>query len=67
MSKTKRAVAARENSLFLNRLSIERCQGYIHHAQAILHVCESVNDDVAEALQHLMQSLDLELRHNLQR
>ncbi len=67
MSKSKRAVAARENSQFLNRLAIERCRGYIHHAQAILHVCENVNEDVAEALQHLMQSLDLELRLNLQR
>lgn len=60
-------MVSRENHQFLNRLSIERCRAYISHAQAILHVCENVNEDVSEALQHLMQNLDLELRLNLQR
>lgn len=67
MSKDKRAMAACENRQFLDRLSLERCRGYIQHAQAILHVCEPVNDDIAETLQHLMQSVDLELQLNLQR
>lgn len=66
MSQDKRARLARENSLFISRLSIERCRGYIAHMQAILHVCEGTGEDVAETLQHMMQTLDAELRWNLQ-
>lgn len=67
MSKDKRVRLARENSQFISRLSIERCRGYISHMQAILHMCEGTGEDVAETLLHMMQTLDAELRWNLQK
>ncbi len=67
MSQDKRARLAHENSQFISRLSIERCRGYISHMQAILHMCEGTGEDVAETLQHMMQTLDTELRWNLQK
>lgn len=67
MSKTRQARLACENSQFIHRLSIERCRGYVSHMQAILHVCEGTGGDVAETLQHMMQTLDAELRWNLQK
>lgn len=65
MSKTKRAMAARDNSQFICRLSLERCKGYISHMQAILHVCDSKGEDVTEALHQVMHILDIELSHQL--
>lgn len=67
MSKTERARLARDNSQFISRLSLERCRAYIAHMRAVLHVCEETGDDVAEALQHMMQALDTELHHHLQK
>lgn len=67
MSKAERARLACENSQFISRLSIERCRGYVSHMQAILHVCDGAGEDVAETLHHMMQTLDAELRWNLQR
>lgn len=67
MSKSKQARLACENSQFIYRLSLERCRGYISHMQAILHICEETGDDVAEALHHMMQALDMELRHSMQK
>ena len=67
MSKSKQARLACENSQFLYRLSLERCRSYITHMQAALHVCGETSGEVRDALQHMMQALDMELRHNLQR
>ena len=65
MSHYKRAKVARDNSQFIRRLSLERCRSYISHMQAVLHICDSRGEDVAEALCQIMQALDAELAHNL--
>ena len=66
MSKRKRALAARENSQFIHRLSMERCRAHINHMQAILYMGEGAGVDVAEALRQMMHVLDIELSHNLE-
>lgn len=65
MSHRKRALAARDNSQFICRLSLERCRRYVSHMQAVLHMCDGTGEDVAEALRHMMHSLDSELSHSL--
>lgn len=67
MRKNERARLARDNSQFISRLSLERCRSYVTHMRAILHVCEETGEDVADALHHMMQALDMELDHHLQK
>ncbi len=68
MSHTKRALAARDNSQFICRLSMERCRSTIAHMRAVLHVCEEgTGEDVAEALHQMIHVLDLELAHSLKK
>lgn len=68
MSNTKRARLARHNNVqFAQQLSIERCQGYISHMQALLYVCEGAGEELTEALQQVIVLLDLELSYNLKR
>ena len=66
MSQRKRALAARETSQFICRLSMERCRHYVGHMQAVLHICEGTTEDVAETLQQMMHILDLEISHSLE-
>ena len=55
-----------ENSLICNRLTIERCQSYCSHIQAVLYLCADENETIpspgSNQIRQLVSLLNMELK-----
>ena len=72
MSKTEKGLGASQeapaipqNNVIVSHLAIERCQNYMAHMHAIMHMCEprdlGLEPFVAENVKDLMRRIDSEL------
>lgn len=56
------------NALLVGRLSLERCQNYLAHLHALLHLCEidepGFDRLVAQSARKLIADLESELAHS---
>lgn len=56
------------NAVVVGRLSIERCQGYLAHLHALMHLCLpgdlGCDGLVAESARKIMADLESELAHS---
>ena len=55
------------NAILVSRLSIERCQSYLAHLHAIMHLCDDAmarDELVTESVINIMRTIESELAHS---